>query len=243
MEWSVASRFVESFEERENPVAEIEKRTAGDVLVIKLSRPEAGNTLNLQTQRALQETWREFESSDQHQIAVVHGTADVFSIGHDVKELTEGASPVPLEGSLPLGLSKPVIAAVDGPCYGLGFELALSCDLRVASDNALFGLPDLNLQVPSRVASVMLPRMTFIGSSLSTIFAGEVLDAARARSLRIVNEVVTAGEAESSAVKLAAEMVKRIGGAEAFRKPEIYRLSGVPLPYAMSLASQAERMA
>ena len=225
-------------------MAVIEKRSEGRVLVVGLARPEAGNALNRETQHALAETWREFEASDEHLVAVVHGAPNVFSIGHDVPELAhaegDAASPVPVEGSLPLGLSKPVIAAIEGPCYGLGFELALACDLRIAGDQAKLGLPDLNLNVPYRVASVLLPRITFIGESISLVYAGEVIDAERARALRILNEVVSQGEALSTAISAAAAMAERIGSAGAFRKPQIWNLSGVPLPFAMSLAREPE---
>lgn len=225
-------------------MAVINTRTEGNVLVVELGRPDQGNALNHELQLALAETWRAFEAADDQVVAVIHGSSAVFSIGHDVAELAHGegaaANPVPVEGALPLGLSKPVIAAVEGPCYGLAFELALSCDLRVASDTARFGFPDRNLQVPYRVASVLLPRITFMGDSLSLVFTGEVFEATRARNARIVNELVVRGEAARTAIELAQALAGRRDRFGAFRKPEIWQLSGLPLPHAMAVAREPD---
>ncbi|MFA7248179.1 MAG: enoyl-CoA hydratase/isomerase family protein [Dehalococcoidia bacterium] len=217
-------------------------RTEGSVLVVELQRAERGNALNRQLQRELSAAWQDFEDRDELKVAVLAGSPDVFSIGHDVAELASGtgedASPVPDPGIFPMSLSKPVIAAVEGPCYGLGFELALACDLRVAGEDAIFGIPDLDLAAPYRVASVLLPRMTFMGQSAELMFSGKTLDARTANARRLVNTVTPKGQALATAVSAATSMVQHFGDAGAFRKREIWGLSGVPLPYAMTVVRE-----
>ena len=194
--------------------------------------------MNRALQRELAEAWEKFEVDDNLRVAVLQGAPNVFSIGHDVAELAADASvsPVADETMYPLHLSKPVIAAIDGPCYGLGFELALACDLRVAGEGALFGFADPHLFVPYRVAAVLLPRMTFLGETLELILSGRILDAAQMREAGLVNDQAEKGSAHVRAAELAHGMVKRFGGVRDFRKQAIWRLSGLPLPTAMRLA-------
>ena len=214
------------------------QRIDGNVLIIELARADCGNALNRALQRELAEVWEKFEDDDSLWVAVLQGAPDVFSIGHDVVELAANASasPVTDEGMYPLHLSKPVIAAIDGPCYGLGFELALACDVRVAGEGALFGFADPHLFVPYRVAAVLLPRMTFLGESLELILSGRIFGAAKMREIGLVSEQSAEGLAGVRATELAHGMVQRFGGHRDFRKQAIWRLSGMPLPTAMQLA-------
>ena len=214
----------------------------GSVLIVEMLRPEQGNALNRQLQRELSATWQEFEDRDELKVAVLHGSAQVFSVGHDVEELAKGqgeeASPIPDAGIFPMGLAKPVIAAVEGPCYGLGFELALACDLRIAAEDATFGFPDLHLAVPYRVASVLLPRMTFSGQSADLLFSGKVLDAQQMQARRLVNMVAPKAQALSLAITTATTMGRHFVDADAFRKRNIWGLSGLSLPHAMTVVRE-----
>ena len=214
------------------------KRTEGNVLVVELTRAGKGNALNRELQQQLAETWQAFEDTDELRVAVLQGADYVFSIGHDVQELAsdESISPLPDNELFPLQISKPVIAAVEGPCYGLGFELALSCDLRIAGEGALFGLADPHLFVPYRLATVLLPRMTFLGESLELILSGRILSAADMSDARLVSEVTAKGGAAAAAMAAAHGMANRFPNAQAFRKRNIWSLSGMPLPAAMNLA-------
>lgn len=214
----------------------------GKVLVVEFARPDKGNALSRQLQQDLALVWEEFDDDDVMSIAVLHGADGVFSIGHDVEELAsgsgEGASPIPEAGIFPMSLRKPVIAAIEGPCYGLGFELALACDLRIAGAGAKFGIPDLKLPVAYRVASVLLPRMTFLGLSFDLINTGRVLDANQAYANRLVNTVVSNGQALAEATNAAKGMAERFSDTNAEEKRHIWGLSGLPIPYAMSLARE-----
>lgn len=213
------------------------ERIDGSVLTLELARADRGNALNRALQAELAAAWERFENEERLRVAVLQGAPDVFSIGHDVAELAadEGVSPLADEGMYPLHLSKPVIAAVEGPCYGLGFELALACDLRVAAEGASFGFADPHLFVPYRVGTVLLPRMTFLGESLELILSGRILAAAEARAIGLASELSPKGHAGARASELAHDMVRRFGGA-GFRKQAIWRLSGMSLPAAMQTA-------
>lgn len=219
-------------------MASLTKRSEGNVLIVELTRADKGNALNRALQHELVKTWQEFEDTDEQRVAVLQGAANVFSIGHDVEELAGDASlsPVPDNELFPLHISKPVIAAIEGPCYGLGFELALGCDLRIAGEGSMFGLADPNLFVPYRLATVLLPRMTFLGKSLELIFSGRILGAREMSEARLLSQVTAKGEAAATALHAAHGMAQRFASAQAFRKREIWGLSGMPLPAAMSLA-------
>ena len=213
-------------------------RVDDKVLIIEIARANRGNALDRTLQRELAQAWQRFENDDDLRVAVLHGAPDVFSIGHDVAELAadKSASPIPDEGMFPLNLSKPVIAAIDGPCYGLGFELVLACDLRVASEGARFGFADPHLFVPYRVAAVLLPRMAFLGESLDLILSGRIFGATEMREMGLVSEQATSGSAAARAIELAHGMIQRFRVQSDFRKQAIWRLSGMPLPAAMQLA-------
>lgn len=216
----------------------VNRRIDGPVLSIELARADRGNALNRALQQELALAWEAFESDDDLRIAVLHGASTVFSIGHDVAELAADLSAGPVADAklFPLHLSKPVIAAIDGPCYGLGFELALACDLRVASEGAQFGFADPHLYVPYRVASVLLPRMTFLGASLDLIFSGHIVSAPEMRRLGLISELAASAGAAVRAIELAHAMSRRFTSGCDFRKQAIWRLSGMPLPTAMQMA-------
>jgi enoyl-CoA hydratase len=138
--------------------------------------------------------------------------------------------------ALPLRATKPVIAAIEGACYGVGFELALACDLRVAGEGSRFGFPDLEADVAYRVASVLLPRITFAGLGLELLLSARIVDAREALDGRLVNRVVEEGRALEAALATANAMLTRIPGD--FRKPRILGFSGVPLVTALRAARE-----
>ena len=198
----------------------------GPVLVVRLERPESGNVLSRQLQGELLSAWEHLESEDRLLAAVVHGGENVFSVGHDVPELLSAADnpsmAVPVEGMFPHILSKPVIAAVEGGCYGLGFELALACDLRIAGEDAQFGFPDTNLPV-----------------GLELLLTGELMDAQKMLQIRLVSRVTPTGEALAQAVETVQDMARRFGAADAFRKQQLWQFSGLPPVTAMNMARSA----
>lgn len=210
----------------------------GKVLVVELKRTAEGNALNRQLQQELVSAWMELDDSDDLMAAVLTGSPDVFSIGHDREELLTGngeaASTQAEEGLFPLSFKKPVIAAIEGPCYGLGFELALGCDLRFAGEGAMLGMPDPNLYVRYRLASVLLPRMMYSGPAMQMIYAGRTLSAEEARRYRLVNQVTPKGQALAAATAAATALAGLVTSADAFKKQLVWRLSGIPIPEAQA---------
>ena len=218
-----------------NPAVNLTRH--GPILLAEMRRLESGNALSRELQQGLEAAWQELESEDALLVGVLHGAGGTFSVGHDVEELLSGGiSPDPLEGLFPYTLTKPVIAAVEGRCYGLGFELALACDLRVAAADASFGFPDTKLAVSYRLASVLLPRMTNLGAGLDLLLTGETMDAPRLERLRLVNRTAPTGQSLTRAIEMATDMAQRFGSAGAFRKEQVWQLSGLPLPTALNLA-------
>lgn len=218
-------------------------REEGPVLVVQLERPESGNALSRQLQRELIAAWEHLEAEDGLLVGVIYGSAGVFSMGHDVPELLnavdDSSMADPLEGLFPYNLSKPVIAAVEGECYGLGFELALACDLRIAAEDAQFGFPDTNLPVSYRLASVLLPRMTNVGIGLDLLLTGEAMDAPKMQQMRLISQVTAPGEALAQALATAGDMARRFKSAGAFKKQQIWQFSGLPPITALNLARSA----
>ncbi|MDA9489689.1 enoyl-CoA hydratase-related protein [Bradyrhizobium sp. CCBAU 11361] len=121
----------------------------GAILYITLNRPEVLNSLNVEMERALMDALREFQNDRELLVAVLTGAGGrAFSAGMDLKEVAQydkdgkGRRPDGLSRFADLGLWKPTIAAVDGHCVAGGFELALQCDIRIATSHSTFGLPE-----------------------------------------------------------------------------------------------------
>jgi enoyl-CoA hydratase/carnithine racemase len=101
----------------------------------------------------------------------------------------------------------PVIAAVNGPCLGAGFELALACDLRVAAAGAPLGLPEVRVGIPSVIQAALLPPLIGPGRAAELLLTGEPVTAERARDWGLVNEVVPAERIRAAAEALAAKVL------------------------------------
>ena len=214
------------------------------ILTIEMSRVTQKNALNRELQSEIIECWEKFQNNGDLWRAILHGRGGVFSIGHDVAELVhEDKEKVPhsiANQLFPLHIDKPIVAAIEGLCYGLAFELALSCDLRIASQDALFGFPDRNLYVSHRVASVLLPRMTSTGVALELLLSGKTYDSIQMEALKVINGVVPKGQALVQATTEATSMIKRFGSVKGFRKRNILQFSGIPIPASMHIERGSE---
>ncbi len=168
-----------------------------DIALITLNRPEKLNALDTKTRMEISEAIDKVESSAR--VLIITGKGEAFAAGADINEL---AKRTPFEY---LNLAKwgtwlnnrienldiPVIAAINGYALGGGCELAMSCDIRIASKKARFGQPELNLGImPGVGATQRLPRLIGLGMAKKLIFTGEILDAHEALRLGLVEEVV-----------------------------------------------------
>ena len=167
------------------------------VLEVTLDRPKA-NAIDLATSRVMGETFRAFRDDPEARVAIVTGAGDrFFSAGWDLKAAAGGD---PVDGDYGVGgfggiqelpgLNKPLIAAVNGLAVGGGFELALSCDLILASDTARFGLPEINAGTIADAASIKLPKRMPYHVAMELLLTGRFMDAAEAHHWGIVNEVL-----------------------------------------------------
>src|SRR5437762_12738139 len=140
--------------------------TDGPVAIVTIERPAARNVVNRETAQALAAALRGFDADAALSIAIPPGSGGYFCAGYDLKEVAGGGRAHRVEsGDGPMGptrlkLSKPVIAAVEGPAVAGGLELALWCDLRVAARNAVFGVYCRRFGVPLLdLGTIRLPRL------------------------------------------------------------------------------------
>jgi enoyl-CoA hydratase len=185
----------------------------GSVFTVILHRPEAKNAVDRPTADALVEAFTRFETTDDAKVAVLWGDGGVFCAGADLKSLgTERQNRVEPSGAGPMGpsrmvLNKPVIAAVAGHAVAGGLELASWCDLRVAEEDAVFGVFCRRWGVPLiDGGTVRLPRLIGLSRALDLILTGRPVKADEALQMGLVNRVVPKGQARAAAEALAAEI-------------------------------------
>ncbi|MFF5276663.1 crotonase/enoyl-CoA hydratase family protein [Streptomyces sp. NPDC000133] len=194
-----------------HPAVRIERD--GPVLTVILSRPEVRNAVDGPTADQLADAFREFDSDPDASVAVLWGEGGTFCAGADLKGIgTERGNKVRAEGDGPMGptrmrLSKPVIAAVSGHAVAGGLELAVWCDLRVAEENAVFGVFCRRWGVPLvDGGTVRLPRLIGESRAMDLILTGRPVAATEAYDIGLANRIVPTGEARRAAEQLAREI-------------------------------------
>jgi enoyl-CoA hydratase len=186
----------------------------GAVTTIAIDRPECRNAVDPATAQALRDAFDAFEADEGVQIAVLTGASGHFCAGFDLKAFAAAGARYDPEGEGPMGptrrpLAKPVIAAVEGYAVAGGLELALWCDLRVASETATFGVYCRRWGVPLiDGGTVRLPRLVGQGRALDMILTGRPVGAEEALSFGLANRLVPAGRAREAAEALAAEIAR-----------------------------------
>lgn len=188
----------------------------GPVTTIVLHRPEVRNAVDGPTAAALAEAFRAFDADANAYVAVLWGAGGTFCAGADLKAYADGRNPTLKtgDGDGPMGptrlvLSKPVIAAIAGPCVAGGLEIALWCDLRVAERSAVLGVFNRRFGVPLiDGGTVRLPRLIGQSRALDLILTGRPVPAEEALAMGLVNRVVPDGEARTAAEALAATIAK-----------------------------------
>lgn len=185
----------------------------GVVTTVVLDRPEVRNAVDGPTAVALADAFRAFEADPDAAVAVLWGAGGTFCAGADLRAVGGPAgNRVEPDGDGPMGptrlaLSKPVIAAVAGHAVAGGLELALWCDLRVAEEDAVFGVFCRRWGVPLiDGGTVRLPRIIGVGRAMDLILTGRAVDATEALQLSLINRVVPHGEARDAAEQLAREL-------------------------------------
>ncbi|OLO26061.1 hypothetical protein PZ61_0235675 [Streptomyces sp. MNU77] len=180
-------------------------RTDGRVLTVTLDRPERRNALNRELRAALADTLKEFEADPELRVMVLTGAGTAFCSGADLRELADGRRDRRGDASFfRAARTKPVIAAVNGPAVGGGFELVLACDLAVASERARFALTEAQRGLFAAGGGAWrLPRVVGARQALYVLLTGEVVHARRAAELGLVNTVVAHEALEAESARLA----------------------------------------
>jgi enoyl-CoA hydratase len=196
-------------------VTGVKSERDGPVAIVTLERPELRNAVDGPTAAALAAAFRAFDADPELAVAVFTGAGGTFCAGADLRALSEGrGNQVREHGDGPMGptrlaLTKPVIAAVEGFAVAGGLELALWCDLRVAAEDAVFGVYCRRWGVPLiDGGTIRLPRLIGHSFALDLILTGRGVSGEEARAMGLANRVVPKGRALEAAVALARELAK-----------------------------------
>jgi enoyl-CoA hydratase len=204
-------------------MAKVSYERVGAAAVLTITRPERRNAVDEETAGLLRDGLERFQGDDEAHALVLSGEGpEAFCAGADLKALGERAASLAGEdpeaaidewlerwrdgplGFTRLAASKPTIAAISGWCLAGGLELALWCDLRVASEGARLGFTERRFGVPLIDGGTQrLPRIVGLGRALEMILTGRLVDAAEARDWGLVNEVVAAGAHLDRALEIA----------------------------------------
>lgn len=200
------------------------------IAVITLNRPDKLNALSNEFFAELLDVVRNLGKDNSINAAVLTGGEKVFAAGADFGQVgPRGPVDVVTVDETPRqalrlleNIPKPVIAAVAGFAFGGGFELALVCDMRIAADNAKFGLPEIKLGlIPGFGGTQRLPRIVGTGLAKQMIFSGDPIDAQEALRIGLVNKVVPADRLIDEAKNLALKFASRGGIALRLAKSSI----------------------
>ena len=186
------------------------------VTLVSLSRPEVRNAVDGATAAALAQAFREFDSDEQSDVAVLYGEYGTFCAGADLKAVAaeEGMNALSIKGDGPMGpsrmvLGKPVIAAIAGHAVAGGLELALWCDLRVVEQSAVLGVYCRRWGVPLiDGGTVRLPRLIGHSRAMDLILTGRGVSAEEALQMGLANRVVADGTALDAALALAQQLAQ-----------------------------------
>jgi len=190
---------------------------AEGIATITINRPDALNALNEETISELLARFDDAEKDDNVKVIILTGAGDrAFCAGADLK-MMKGASPVrgtelakhgQSLGNRIEALGKPVIAAINGYALGGGIEIAMACDIRIASENAQIGQPEINVGlIPGWGGTQRLPRYVGKGIAKEMIFTGKRIDARTAERFGLVNMVVPVDQLSVKVKELATELI------------------------------------
>jgi enoyl-CoA hydratase len=187
--------------------------TRAGVLIITINRPEARNAVNGGVATGMAAALDRLDAEDDLRVGIVTGAGGYFSAGMDLKAFVQGESPYAgdrgFAGITQRASRKPLIAAIEGFALAGGFEVALSCDLIVASRDARFGIPEVKRSlVAAGGALLRLPRRIPYHLAMELALTGEPIGAERAYELGVVNRLAEPGAALETALELAGAIVK-----------------------------------
>ncbi len=190
-----------------------------NVAVVTINRPDKLNALNSETMSELKKVFSELKTDDETYVVIITGSGEkAFVAGADISELNKldviSGKAFAENGqdifNLIENLDKPVIAAVNGFALGGGCELALACHIRVASENAKFGQPEVNLGIiPGYGGTQRLARLINSGRAMEYILTGDMIDAAEALRIGLVNKVYPQSELMNKVFEMARKIISK----------------------------------
>ena len=219
------------------------------VATVTLDRPDVHNAMNEPMRRELTRCFTELATADDVRVVVVTGAGQrAFSAGADIREFVELMPPVRHRverqrvdfRQMMDRCPQPILAAIRGYALGGGLELALACDIRIAGDDALLGLTEINLAIiPGGGGTQRLPRLVGRGKALEMILTGARLRADEALRIGLVEQVVPAAEALTTAQDFARTLAAKAPVALRYAKEAVVK--GLALPLADGLRLENDR--
>ena len=216
-----------------------------NIAYITLNRPQVLNVYNVQMRDELYQILGALKDDDEVMVAILKGTGDkAFCAGADLSEFLTAPSPVIARQvrwerdlwGLFLSLPQPVIGALHGYVFGSGLEMALCCDLRLASADARFGLPETGLGIiPAAGATQTLPRAVGRARALEMLLTTRWVDAEEAYNIGLVNQVVPSAQLLTVAREMAGKIISHGHVAVRYAKQAVTRGLDLPLPGGLQL--------
>jgi enoyl-CoA hydratase/carnithine racemase len=212
---------------------------------LTLNRPDVLNAMNMAVRDELWSTLLAVRDDPDVRVVLFRGAGErAFSAGADISEF--GTAPSYVEArrarqdrdvwGLMLSIMKPMVAAIHGYAYGAGCELSLLCDVRIASEDAMFALPEVTLgYIPSAGGTQTLPRAIAPGIAREMVLSGEPIDARRALAIGLVSRVVPFERLDDDAMDVAAKLASLPAAAVRAAKEAMVRGAGLPLDQALRL--------
>jgi enoyl-CoA hydratase/carnithine racemase len=223
----------------------IEYRTEDRIAIITINRPEVLNALSAENLIEMSDLLKRFNNDSDLWACIITGAGEkAFCTGMDVKETQPDGLGNPAarpENTLvrDLEIWKPLVAAVNGYALGGGLEITLACDIRIASENAVFGLPEVTLGlIPGWGGTQRLSRLIPFGRAVEMILTGKRIDAHEALNLNLVSKVVPQKDLMWTARELAVQLCDSAPLAIQAAKEAVYRGYDIPLAEGLKLESE-----
>jgi len=209
--------------------------------LITLNRPEEMNTFNVPFARALNDALRNMDQDDDVRVVVIRAAGKYFSTGISISEFKDKSHKDYREFLVLMDefyhtiprMKKPVIASVKGYALANGAGLVFACDLAVAAEDAKFGTTAINVGLICLGPAVPMVRSLGRKKTLEMVLTGDIISAAEAEQLGLINKVVPAEELEASTIKLAAKLAQKSPLAVQIGKTGIYGMSEIPYHQAL----------
>ncbi|WP_291842667.1 enoyl-CoA hydratase [Bradyrhizobium sp.] len=228
------------------------RETAGSIAVLTLNRPAARNSLSEGLIAELHGALEEVRDDNSIRAVVIAANGPAFSAGHDMKELTARRSDADRGRAYfaqimnacsammqaIVALPKPVVAAVQGIATAAGCQLVASCDLAVASENASFATPGVDIGLFCSTPMVALSRNVPRKQAMEMLLTGEPISAATAKNIGLVNQVVAAGAERDAAIALAEKVARKSAYTIKLGKEAFYRQAEMSLADAYRFAAE-----